>query len=74
VPCVAQHINGDTGVSDEQMKEFEIALGVEDQNYILDLSEEDSFFSWSDCDGCRSGLGGNRYTVMVYLEEQCTGW
>ena len=33
---------------------------------VLTLSDDDSHFSWQDCDGCGSRLGGDRLDASAY--------
>lgn len=40
-----------------------------DDAHAVDLANE-SHFSWTDCDGCGSSLGGDRYRMRAVLKSE----
>ena len=70
VDCALLIANGEVTDSDgndiaEQVAERQVAVWGNDARWLVLTDYDEPFFSWSDCEGCGSTLGGDRMLAAV---------
>jgi hypothetical protein len=73
VDCAMILANGELGQGDEAAEREHGARMAEQWPdpwvLVLDINDDDAHFSWQDCDGCGSRLGGDRLDASAYERE-----
>lgn len=82
--CMLHHANGECGGCHDdaghdceplQLIDCEITMGMmrEEHGEGCDMAEEcnceTDYFSWSQCSGCGSHLGGERHAMTIWWDE-----
>jgi hypothetical protein len=65
--CMLAHANGEC-CADQHDREPLSKIGPNQTVTMGDSSEP--WFSWQGCEGCGSPLGGDRYTLTLWDEDQ----